>query len=109
MQELSSEYWRHSHQVALKAVKNVLLDLFINGTVGVERELENAPFKIRETILTSMSEKEALEKIFGCSTDRWTQSTSFMDAFAICALASSEFACAIARIIKTRTDETANE
>lgn len=72
---------RRSLQASQEAVENALCDLFMTSAAEVEDGLKNAPYNFKETVLTNMADKGALNEIFGRRIDRWTQSTSFMDAF----------------------------
>lgn len=56
-----------------------------------------------------MTEKGALEEIFGRKSDRWTQSTSIMGVFISCTVASSQFSRPVAQFIKTHMDKGTNE
>lgn len=56
--------------------------------------LKNTLFKFIETVRIDMAEKGALDEIFDCSINRWTQPTC---------------TCPVAQFINTFTDETANE
>lgn len=53
-----------------------------------------------------MAEKKALGEVFDRSIGRWTQFTSFMEAFTRPAKASSQFRRPVAQIIKPPMDET---
>lgn len=97
-QEVRREYSSRSLEATQEAVENVHSNLFIAGTIKVERGLKNAPYKFKETLLSDMAEKAALDKIFDCSMDRWNQSILFMNAFTKHALGSSRLTRPAAQI-----------
>lgn len=60
-------------------------------------------------LLTDMPERIALDKICDPGSNRWTRSTSFMEAFTSCALLSAQFTRSVVQLIKTRMDKIADE
>lgn len=56
-----------------------------------------------------MAEKGPLDAISDRSTERWTQSTMYLNAFAESALSSSFFTRPVAEFVRTRKDKTADE
>lgn len=93
----------------MQAVRNVLSDFFITKAVEVESRFKKTPYKFIQTALTNKAETRALDKIFDCSLDRWTQPTLFTYAFTIRSPESSRLTFPIEQFIKRSMDETAKE
>lgn len=89
--------------------QNSLYELFIIDTAEVEVGSKIASYKLTETVLTDITEMEALDEIFDSRVDCWTPSPSFMDAFTIHSLAFLQFTRPVAQSGKIHLDRTADE
>lgn len=87
--------------------------MFLAGFESQKSGIENRSYVFVETVLPEMADNGSLDDWLECNVDRWTKSTTFMDAFANRALSSSRCASSVAkfmhRSVEQQTDEIEQE
>lgn len=83
-----------------KAAEKALSDAFQVVFESAKNGLKNASYHFLKSILTEMAQNGGLDDVFDRNIERWTQSSTFMDAFTRRTLTSSRFVRPVAKIIR---------
>lgn len=90
-----------------QAVANTLLKFFISSTAKVKERKKSDHYRYVITKLASKAQKGPLDEARDPSIERWTQSTSFVDAFSLRALASLHYTRPVANYVKSHMEKSA--
>lgn len=71
--------------------------------------MRTTPYKFIETILRAKAENGKMGEVFDRSINRWSQSTTLMDAFARRALNSPRFTGPVTNFVESHMDKNAEE
>lgn len=92
-----------------KATQDALSDRFMAGIDSQKSRIKNSSYVFIETVLTEIVDNESLDDLFKRNVKPWTQSSTFMDAFARRVLTSSRFVCSVAKFIHRSVEHQAEE
>lgn len=88
-----------------QVAEETLSDACHTGFESANEGLETASVHTVERIPIKMAQNGTSEKEFYCYTERWPDSSTFMDAFARCALTFSRFVRSVAKFTRKNMKE----
>lgn len=74
-----------------KAAKEALSNIFFVGFEEANTRFTSALYYLIKTVLAKMASNSFLDDTFDRNLERWTQTSSFMDAFTQCGLKFPRF------------------
>lgn len=89
-----------------RVAEQALSDALQISYKSANARLANTLYQFVESVLTQMTHKGAKDELFDICIERWTQSSTFRDAFAKHALTSLRFVRPVAKLIcKIKRDQ----
>lgn len=82
------------------AAEEALSDAFQTGLDSANEGLKTSSYHFMEAVFIELMQKVSLDELFNRNIDRWTQSTTFMDAFVARALALPRLVRPVASFIR---------